>query len=463
MDQQDIDEFGALFKRFIEQSLERVGGSAPTLAARLRDHLGEDPVGLEVTKAAFPPYDHPNVHRALEARLAAGDRSFELVGVSGVRSSDDSLSDLVSAQYAFPTIGAVDYTHHPISVDDELACVATGLYLVVAGDRRFAALLRTPSQYAGREDIELELIGLPQAEAMGLIEELREHIERHNIFRGEVLSFDGNDFDAGLGPFRFFRREPIPADQVVLPDGRLERIERQVLGIGRRRAELTAAAQHLRRGILLYGPPGTGKTHTVRHLISAATDTTVVVLGGLSIKFLPHACGMARMLQPAIVVLEDCDLYAEARDFHDDEKPFLFQLLNEMDGLGDDNDVAFVLTTNRVEVLESALVQRPGRVDLAVEIPLPDADGRRRLFEIYGHGLDLDDELLDALIERTEGTTASFVKELVRRIVLRAAERGAPRPGPDDVRAALDEALDDQDELTRRLLGAGEPVEFGGD
>jgi hypothetical protein len=61
------------------------------------------------------------------------------------------------------------------------------------------------------------------------------------------------------------------------------------------------------------------------------------------------------------------------------EQPLLFQVLNEMDGLGDDADIAFLLTTNRADLLEPALVQRPGRVDLAVEIPVPDAEGRARL------------------------------------------------------------------------------------
>ena len=58
-----------------------------------------------------------------------------------------------------------------------------------------------------------------------------------------------------------------------------------------------------------------------------------------------------------------------------------------MDGLDEDHDVLFVLTTNRADLLEPALATRPGRIDQAVELPLPDADGRRRLLELYGEGL----------------------------------------------------------------------------
>lgn len=145
---------------------------------------------------------------------------------------------------------------------------------------------------------------------------------------------------------------------------------------------------------------------------------------------------------------------AEARDYtHGSENPLLFQVLNEMDGLAQDADVAFLLTTNRADLLEPALMQRPGRVDMAVEVPLPDAEGRARLLRLYGPALELPTELVDEIVDQTAGTTASFMKELVRRTVLLAAEAGEA-PGADHLRAAVAELLSSRDALTRRLLGA---------
>lgn len=72
------------------------------------------------------------------------------------------------------------------------------------------------------------------------------------------------------------------------------------------------------------------------------------------------------------MIVEDVDLIAETRGMHPGQHPLLFQLLNEIDGLGEDADVAFLLTTNRADLLEPGLAQRPGRVDQAVELPLPD-------------------------------------------------------------------------------------------
>jgi ATP-dependent 26S proteasome regulatory subunit len=103
----------------------------------------------------------------------------------------------------------------------------------------------------------------------------------------------------------------------------------------------------------------------------------VILLAGPSIAYVAEAARMARATQPALLVLEDCALVAESRDHHGGDQPLLFAVLEALDGLDDDADVAFLLTTNRVNVLEPALAQRPGRVDLAVEVLVPGQDARR--------------------------------------------------------------------------------------
>jgi ATP-dependent 26S proteasome regulatory subunit len=157
------------------------------------------------------------------------------------------------------------------------------------------------------------------------------------------------------------------------------------------------------------------------------------------------------------------DLIAEQRMPHRGGHPLLFELLNEMDGLGEDVDVTFLLTTNRADMLEEALAQRPGRVDHAAELPLPDAEARSRLIRLYQGSLDLDPAGLTLVIERTDGVTASFIKELLRKAALFAAEAGAGaegdgRDGPlrvagTHMSSALDQLLDTRNQLTRVLLG----------
>lgn len=153
------------------------------------------------------------------------------------------------------------------------------------------------------------------------------------------------------------------------------------------------------------------------------------------------------------------DLIAADRSFAAlGSNPLLFEVLNQIDGLGDDVDVAFLLTTNRVDILERALAERPGRVDAAVEIPLPDDEGRARLFHLYGRGLGVSPLAAGDLAEAiglTEGRTATYIREVVRRAALDVAEQqsGALRVDGEGLAAAARALLDDRAALTRSLLG----------
>jgi DNA polymerase III delta prime subunit len=300
---------------------------------------------------------------------------------------------------------------------------------------------------------------------LGEVRALRHEV---NIYRGQVLSVaqgDGhNPFSKSLS-LKFIDTGALSRNDVVLPGGLLERIERHTIGFAAHTAQLRAAGRTLHRGLLFYGPPGTGKTHTVRYLSSAMPNRTTFVISGAAFGVLPSICGLARELAPAMVVLEDVDLVAQERSMVGaGENPLLFTLMNEMDGIGPDADVIFLLTTNRADLLEPALAARPGRIDLAVEIPAPDAACRARLIELYGRGMTMHLDNLDSVVSRTEGVSAAFIKEMLRRSALIAAmSTGAAEVGPLVVTSshldqALDEMLDSSDALTRSLLGATPPT-----
>jgi ATP-dependent 26S proteasome regulatory subunit len=131
-----------------------------------------------------------------------------------------------------------------------------------------------------------------------------------------------------------------------------------------------------------------------------------------------------------------------------------------MDGLDRDADVAFVLTTNRPDMLERALAQRPGRVDFAVEIPLPAQAERVRLLELYGRLVGFSPEALAAAAEQTAGTTASFARELVRRAVVAAALDNEP-VSDSHLSSAVVDLMADAETLTRSLLGSGSGLGAG--
>jgi ATP-dependent 26S proteasome regulatory subunit len=250
----------------------------------------------------------------------------------------------------------------------------------------------------------------------------------------------------------------IRREEVILPETLMQRIERHTLSFSKHAERLREAGRHLKRGILLYGPPGTGKTLTAMYLVAQMPGRTVVLLTGAGMKSIEAACRLARLLEPATVILEDVDLIGTERDNQEvGANALLFELLNQMDGLADDVDVLFVLTTNRPDVLEPALASRPGRVDQAIEVPPPDADCRRRLFELYSRGMRVEVADWDRLIERTAGVSGAFIRELLRKAAVYAAEEDGAAPlvvRDQHLEEGLTELVVAGGPLTKSLLGA---------
>ncbi|WP_166354902.1 AAA family ATPase [Phytoactinopolyspora limicola] len=463
MDHTDVSRFAATFQAFLDQVVEAArsapDGAVP-VAERIHTFLGQDPVTLPVITEPFPTFQLATVQVALDRLLQRPGVQHELLGIAGDGREHESLTEILetSRRHGRFWIGSVDYTSVPVAIDDDMTCVRFGLYLIDDGTRRLTVLLRGGDPLHGSPAM-LEILTGSMPDAKAWLAELRAERATSDVLRGQVLSFEPSEFEPGAGPVRFHRRPQLDRDDVVLPEGVLERVERQVIGIARHRDRLRREGRHLKRGVLLYGPPGTGKTHTVRYLTGVLPDFTVVLLAGPAIRFVSEACALARNLQPALIVLEDCDLVAEDRSFTPEGNPLLFTVLDEMEGLADDADVCFLLTTNRADLIDTALAQRPGRVDLAVEVPLPDPPGRRRLFEIYGRGISVQPAEVDTVVERTEGVPASFIKEMTRRATLLAAERDADDTTAADVLAAIDELTAAQEALTRRLLGSGDDHE----
>ena len=436
---------------------ERGDGPTP-LGEHLSTVLGADVRTLPVVSEDFAPHRLADVDIALSE--LTGDGPGSLLGVTGGQQRHhSSFAELLTAPYAAADVGPPDYTTRATGPNSERQVVAFGIRCLTVDGVPLAVLQRMPRPEYGQQRVLLEVLAPDAGVCRVLLSRLRALMIERSVLRGQVLSFAATEYGSEAGA-TFLHRPDVPADRVVLPDGLLEQVVGHVVGIGEHREALVAAGQHLKRGILLHGPPGTGKTLTVRHLLTVTPTTTAILLTGSSLHLIGAAAEVARTFQPSIVVLEDVDLVAMDRDIVAGPQPVLFEVLDALDGLDGDADVAFVLTTNRVAVLERALAERPGRVDLAVELPLPDAPARRRLFHRYAGERMFSAAALDAAAERAAGTTGSFPRELVRRAVLAAATRGEA-VSDSHLTAALESLLSGRESLTRRLLGHAEPQEHG--
>lgn len=450
--------FVTTFRAFLEDVVHRQGGDGENgqpLLPVLRDHLGVEPQSLPVVTEIVAPHRLADLDVALEI-LGGAQRTVIGIG-GGDERRHSSFGEIVNhaRRHRMFNLGPVDYARVPTGPDSSRQIVGLGIVLTHHDGVPVAALQRTADPQYGRDQASLSVLAPDEATSSAFLESVRAAMNTHSVLRGQVFSFTSSDYRASSGGITFHRRAELARDDVILPDGTLDRIERHVVGIARHREVLRDSGQHLKRGVLLFGPPGTGKTHTIRYLTCLAADSTVILMSGSSLRLVSIAADTARALQPAIVVLEDCDLIAEDRSLSHGPQPLLYEVLDVLDGLAADADVAFLLSTNRADLLEPALAQRPGRVDLAAEIPRPDLDARKQLNRLYATGLPFSAAALDEAAARSEGTTASFAKELMRRAVLVAAERGE-EPADEHLSGALRELLSDADELTRALLGGSE-------
>jgi hypothetical protein len=426
------------------------------LVGSVTGHLGCGLSEVVAVHERFPIWDHVNVQRGVDAYLARHGSASTWFGMTTgmMHPHQDLLSRLaMPAPGPMGKAGSASYGTAATGPDTDTEVVTLGLIATTApGGAPVVIGMRAEREF-GPPYGDLEILAAGREAASATRTEIARLSAEHNVFRGQVLSFAESEHH-GNELASFLPRIPLSAEEVVLPAGVLASIEEHVAGVGDLAQDLRDAGQHLKRGLLLYGPPGTGKTHTVRYLTGKLTGTTVVLLTGRSIRFVESAAALARRLQPSMMVLEDVDLIAMDRDFSEGQNPLLFTLLDAMDGVGADADVTFVLTTNRADILEHALADRPGRVDLAIEIPRPDAACREQLLRLYTRGVDFDGDS-SAVVAATEGVTASYIKELARRAVL-AALRAGDRP-PVLRQPHFDEVLAhmnaEHQSLTRSLLG----------
>jgi ATPase family associated with various cellular activities (AAA) len=431
----------------------RADNAASPLVAAVTGHLGCGLLDLVVVEETYRGWEHAGLYRAIEAYLPEGSAWY---GIFGPDRSYGELIDLLTSawQDGKHHLARPEYLAVPIGPDETMQVVRLGLVPAYAPDG--TPVIIGTKQEMGNEGVPirsiLNVLSADQAAAAATRDAIARLRWELDAMRGQVLSF-GHSENYNNELVSFLPRPATAAAEVILPDGLLETIEAHVVGIGEQSERLLAAGQHLKRGVLLHGPPGTGKTHTVRYLLGKMPGATAILLTGPAMRYLDFVVALARRLQPAIVVIEDVDLVAEDRSFSD-ASPLLFTLLDAMDGLATDADVTFVLTTNRAEVLEQALAARPGRVDLAVEIPLPDATGRDRLLRLYARNLRIDADLAPVIAD-TEGVTASYIKELMRRVVLAALRTEQHPQALSDAHFAAVLAEMREQQLTRAILGGG--------
>ena len=427
-----------------------------TVRRRLGHHFGTLSYReLPVVVRTFSALDLPNVRRGIEAYVKEIGGRLEVFTVNA--------KTLQAGDLAYQ---AAAYRQVDIDVERHEDCLTNPLYLIEAGSVKFAILLSGVFAY-GTPQPSLNVMARTREAGGECLDALRRLMRQHSIYRGRVISIEsqsGNDYDgdhSGWGQVRFHRLPSVAGDAIILPAATMKMIQRNTVGFFRFAPRLKQEGHSVKRGLLFHGPPGTGKTRTACWLTHSLKDVTVFLVTGEQLWNIKECCALARSLSPAMLILEDVDLIATRRD-QNLQTTALHQLMNEMDGLDSEGEVLFLLTTNQPDQIEPALANRPGRIDQAIHFPLPDADCRKRLIELYRGRSTLAVTDWNTLLRRTEGASPAFIKELVRKTALLAVEQLENEAAPTVLEdrhfhEALQEMTSGDGELTRRLTGFALP------
>lgn len=194
------------------------------------------------------------------------------------------------------------------------------------------------------------------------------------------------------------------------------------------------------KGILLYGPPGTGKTMIAKAVATTSEANFISIKGpeliskwvGESEKGVREVFRKARQAAPCVVFFDELDAIAPRRgsegDAHVTER-VISQMLTELDGLEDLKGVVVIAATNRPDIIDEALL-RPGRFDRILEVPPPDKDARKQIFQIHTKKKPLDSDVkLDKLVEMTDGMTGAEIAAIVNAAAMTAIKEHVKQKG----------------------------------
>ena len=243
-------------------------------------------------------------------------------------------------------------------------------------------------------------------------------------------------------------------DKVTLKDVAGLREEKEeleeIIDFLREPAKYTKVGARIPKGVLLEGPPGTGKTFLAKAIAGEANVPFFSISGSDFVEmFVGVGASRVRDLfleakrhAPCIVFIDEIDAVARRRGTgmgggHDEREQTLNQLLVEMDGFGVNEGIIVVAATNRVDILDPAIL-RPGRFDRKIAVGRPDVGGREEILKVHAKNKPLSDDIdLGQIAQTTAGFTGADLENLLNEASIYAAKDGRLFVKQEDIRKAF--------------------------
>jgi len=237
-------------------------------------------------------------------------------------------------------------------------------------------------------------------------------IENFNTYHITKGILKNSKFNSDL---KFLDYESTTWNDIILTDSQRASIKRNITKFIDNIDSFKEKGLPLSRGVLVTGPPGTGKT-LLCNTIMSQMDCTLIYITSDSIKSrgeIVEMYNLARSLSPSIVVVEDIDTLGTTDRESGGDSPLLGEFLNCLAGVEKNDGVITIATTNYPKHLDKALIDRPGRFDIRLDLGLPDGELRKTILKRYLRDIKHDKIDFKSLINITDGMAGAHLKEIV--------------------------------------------------
>jgi len=429
-----------------------------TVYGRLRRFFGARAfTSLQTHEKSYPGYDLASVNLALTNLLAECCSTTIQVGAFGMSRNLRFALDSFSQPFQRKVKSSPpSYERLPVDMERDESFISSCLWLCKfksanpgEPDEQLALMLASSTAMVDYEEdmdarttpatnVNVSVACRDRAVADRFFNELESRRKRMSIYRGKVI--DPVVGPGGIRTIGFKKIHPVSERDLILTDQVKQVIHNSIVGFYNHQETLRRVGVEMKRGILFHSPPGTGKTSISLYLANLLPNFTVCFVSGRRLLYPRELCSMARYLQPTMLVFEDIDLIAAERDMNG-LATVLGELMNQIDGCEPNDQVLFIMNTNSMDRIETAVRNRPGRVDQIIHLALPDQHARLELLRHFARNLTCDPGELEKAAAGTDGATPATLKEVVKRAAVNSLDRDGAAPPTAGIRITAQDLL----------------------